>query len=359
MDQQIAAAVAAAAQQAVQQQGAALQQQVEQRVEARLQQALQQQQQLAAAAVAAPPPRGAHTARPKLAPPSTYAGSAGAALDNWLRELQQQFEWYAIADDGGRLALAAAHLRGTALDWWHALAVRPTSWSTDVQGAPSFLTALRARFQPVNSAQTARMQLDELKQGTRSVQEYITQFNALLARVPDMAESDRLHRFVKGLRGNIAAQLRVQGVATLYDAVQMAARVGTLLELGSGSTLAANVPSSGGPSAMDLSAVDLDDTGAAIVAASDTGAASAPTRVAQLEQRLALMQHMQVQMLNALQGFRSSSGRGAARDRVPGLTPEQLALRLEKGLCFACGEPGHQKRNCTNKKPAGKTPGKA
>ena len=62
-------------------------------------------------------------ARPKIKEPSLYAGDS-QKIDGWLQELEQQFSWYRLTVDTDRLALATAHLRGPALDWWCSLAGR-------------------------------------------------------------------------------------------------------------------------------------------------------------------------------------------------------------------------------------------
>ncbi len=184
-----------------QQQFAALQQQLMQ------QQQQQQQQQQGAAA-----PR---VERPRLPPPSQYDGRSAAALDGWLRELQQQFDWYQTTDDVGRLQFAGALLKGTALDWWASLvdtaAVAPQTDSTKPTTYADFVVRLRGRFQPINSAQTARLQLDDLRQGPKqSVQDYISMFRSILVRLPNMNEEDRVHRFIRGLRTSIATQRSVR-----------------------------------------------------------------------------------------------------------------------------------------------------
>ena len=50
--------------------------------------------------------------RPRLQAASTYDGRSAAALDGWLRELQQQFDWYRMNDDASRLQFVGALLKG-------------------------------------------------------------------------------------------------------------------------------------------------------------------------------------------------------------------------------------------------------
>ena len=65
--------------------------------------------------------------RPRLPAPPSYDGRSAAALDGWLRELQQQFDWYRMIDDAARLQFVGALLKGVALDWWGILHVPVTT----------------------------------------------------------------------------------------------------------------------------------------------------------------------------------------------------------------------------------------
>ena len=62
---------------------------------------------------------------------------------------------------------------------------------------------------------------------------------------------------------------------------------------------------------------------------------------------------MQKQLLAAMQqqrggpSKRAPFGRGdRGAPRVPGLSAQQVRERLDGGLCFACGQPGHRKQDC-------------
>jgi hypothetical protein len=314
-------------------------------------QALQQQPQQAPGGA---PPQGPRLHLPRIAPPSSYAGESGAALDNWLRELEQQFSWYQLTTDADRTRLAAAHLRSTALDWWSSL--EPAAALALAASWAQFEAALRARFQPVNSAQTARRQLDELRQGPRqSVHDYISAFRRILTAAKSMGEDDRVHCFVRGLRPAIATQLRIHGVGKLDDAIAMAARVGTLGEM-AGPAAAPHYGSaaaSAGSAPMELDALAAiegleRETGEAGEQAATSSAA--PITQAQFQQ-----------LLNAM---REQRGRGAGkpagfdpRDRrlpkVAGLTPAQVKEHMDNGKCFGCGSKEHMSRSCPKKKVQG------
>ena len=331
-------------------------QQMQQQI-AMLQQQLAHQPAAAhAVAAAAAAPR---IDRPRLPPPAQYDGRSAAALDGWLRELQQQFDWYGMADDAGRLRFAGALLKGTALDWWASLtdaaaaaggaallppeSTRPTTYA-------DFVARLRGRFQPINSAQTARLQLDDLRQGAKqSVHDYISSFRSLLVRVPAMDEGDRVHRFLRGLRSSVATQLRVQGVSTLDAAIAMAARVGSIAEFGAapqGGAGPAPASASANPDDMIMDNIEGLDR-----ETSPAEGASAPVTQAQF-----------AALLNAMRNERGSNrakeSKSGGKDVAAAiakrfhLTPEQVREHFDKGQCFNCGGTGHSSRACS--KPAKK-----
>jgi hypothetical protein len=328
------------------------------------QNSLLQQQAAAAPAVAAA--AAAHPAaaprRTKIPPASNYAGSTHT-LDNWLREMQQQFEWYGYNSDAERVAMAAAQLRGAALDWWSTLA------SADKQTLTSsfeeFGKSLRARFQPVNSAQTARLALDSLAQGAKQpVHDYTAVFRRLLTAVPTMSEEDRVHRYVQGLRPSVRSLLLLQGATTLDDAISKAARIGSLGQYASAAS-AVGHSSSSGSSPMDLSAMQdlfaltgMTPGGSADSEAGDDSGVDAAVADPSAPVTRAELRQMHQQLLSAMQHQRKgSNNRRSGRDgkprgppRVAGLSEQQVRERLDAGACFACGKPGHRKADCpTNK----------
>ena len=89
------------------------------------------------------------------------------------------------------MRLPTSVLAGDAWDWWaHLGAAAPAGWT-------ALVDALRARFQPVTSAETARAKLASLAQGKASVNEYISAFRRLLVAVPTMGVSGGLSRHLK------------------------------------------------------------------------------------------------------------------------------------------------------------------
>ena len=324
----------------MQQVAAQNQQQIQQMQNQHAQQMQQLAQQIAAPVnppivAAAAVPRG-----PRLTAPTPFDGRA-ATLDDWTASMDRQFEWYATPD-ADRVRLAVAHTQGPAWDWWSTLAApRPATW-------PLLQTALRRRFQPVNSAETARAKLIALSQGKQSVNEYVDHFRRLLVRIPDMGAADQLFQFTRGLRPALATQLRVQGVATMDAAINLAVRVGSLSEMG------AQAASSSGSSS-NHAPMDLDNIEGL---KHDTAATStdAPVTRAEFQQLLNAMRDNRrgASSSSSSSSSNSSSNKGRFTPRglptISHLTPDQVKEYMDSNKCFGCASKDHRSRQCPKRK---------
>jgi hypothetical protein len=258
--------------------------------------------------------------------------------------MRQQFEWYGIGsgDDAARIRFAAGYLSGAALDWWEHSPAQPTTWADAEK-------ALRTRFQPVTSADSARAKMHALVQGRSPVQDYVSAFRRLLVAVPTMGDDDRLFLFLRGLHPAIATQLRVQGVATLDAAVAMAVRIGSLRDMG-----AAPSPSSTPSSdAMDINAMldGVEGLEQETDAPADSG--DAPVTRAEFQQLLNAMRDER-RPGGAGRGGGAGGNRGRFQPRGPPriahLTPQQVSEYMDAGKCFGCGSKDHQSRQCPKRK---------
>ena len=328
-----AAAVNAILQQALQQQAQQLQQQMQQAIAAAV---------AAAAPAPAPAPAAAAGRGPRLPPPALFEG-ASAKLDEFIADVDQQVAWYNLpAAEVTRFA--GGFMRGAARDWLTTLAPQPADWA-------ALVLALRARFQPVNSAENARTKLLALSQGKQSVNDYIDAFRRLLVRVPTMGDDDRFHLFRRGLRPAIALQIDMQGITTLDAAIMRAAQIGGRLE-GAAASSSSSSSSSGSNAPMELDNIEglEGDT------ASD--AADAPVTRSELKLLLAAMQDKRRQGAggrsssggNRDRNVRFASGQSRGLPTVPHLTPEQVKEYMDAGKCFGCGSKDHRSRGCPKRK---------
>jgi hypothetical protein len=294
--------------------------------------------------------------RMKLNPATIYSGHANA-LDKWERQMQQQFDFYQYTSDADRVAFACAHLGDVPLEWWNTLDAAVKAAASASYAA--FLAAVRRRFQPLNISQTARIALDSLRQGPRqSVADYIAHFRRLLTSVPTMAQEDRVHRFVQGLRqGAVQQQVVLRNPATLDAAIEAATLVGSLGQLAASSAASAAGPGHHyGGDAMDVSSLDLfgiegleyeTDAPHSADAGAAHAAASLRAENARLRQELNAMRSHQ--RGGAAERGGKQSGFGGRRRPLPhtaGLSEQQIAARLAARACFCCGESGHRAADC-------------
>jgi hypothetical protein len=266
-----------------------------------------------------PQPQTSNAFRPKMSDLSEYHGASGK-LDDWLAELRTMARLCKMAKQD-IVDFAAARMRGAALHWWEGM-------SADAQAAITDTTllaaALRKRFQPITASETARARLRKLQQSTRSTDDYILEFQELYAKVPDMSAADALFDFMHGLHKTVADQLRIQGVKTINDAYETAARVSGL------TTQAHHAPP-----------------------------ANALTGIFPKDDNTSTTQQQYPR--NNTRGYRGGRGGGRApfnrgaegQQRAPPTTapliPQEVReKRREQGACFRCGQSGHMARACPN-----------
>lgn len=298
----------------------------------------QQLQQAASIAVASPRP----VELPKIRQPSSFSGTMGFAVDDWISELQQQFAYYGarFPDDAAKIRFAVAYFTGAAMHWWeHQPAVH--SWS-------EFVSRLHGRYRPVHSAMLARQRLGKLRQRVgQSVNQYVSYFQNTLTPIDDMGDADQVHHFVNGLLGPIAAKVWEKHPTNLVEAIDAAVSVEAMSNYGR-----AAAPSSGasgsnsGAAPMDLNNIEAENE------------SEVDPMMLMLREVVAANKAMEMR-LNALsaaprggqRGQRGKPNHGSrpAGDRIDGLTPELIQELRTAGKCFRCKETGHMKNECPKK----------
>ena len=288
--------------------------------------------------------------RPRLPPPAFFDGKA-SALDEWVVELGQQFDWYA-STESDKLRMAVAFLRGAARDWWTQL---PVADKAMVTAWDALVAALRRRFQPVTTAELARNQLSKLAQGKSSVHDYVSAYRRLIIALPNMEEGDKLFAFTRGLRTSIGTQLRIHGVRTVEAAIEMAVRVGTVGEF---AAAANNSSAAAAFDPMELDAIEGLESDSTATSSTSTASSSAdgPVTRAEFQQMLAAMSDSRRSNASKQDrtGRRSEqkegAGAGLPRFKVNGLSPQEIREHLDADKCFYCHKVGHQSRECNKKK---------
>lgn len=300
---------------------------------------------VAVAAHAAAPPR---QERPRIPPPPFFDGK-GTGLDEWETALRKQITWYRtpVAEE---VQLATMFLSGAAEDWWKHLQVNTKAAIGDFS---SLVDAIRTRFQPVTTADLARVKITKLVQGKAPINDYVAAFRKLLTPLGDMHESDRLFHFLRGVKPEIATQIRMQGIKVLDTAIEMASRMGTMGEYGA--QAAAPPSASHGSSApMDLDALSLDNI-EGLEKSETNGSSSSSSAAVPAGQLLAQLQEVLAAMRDTRRPRPPKVGQSKkfedGRFRHGDLSRAEMDAHFSAGTCFECGKPGHRARNCPKAKP--------
>ncbi|GKC64328.1 reverse transcriptase domain-containing protein [Tanacetum coccineum] len=142
---------------------------------------------------------------------------------DWLVAVEEVFEFKEVPENK-RVSLIATKLRGRASAWWQQLKLtrervgkpRITSWQ-------KMKKCMRANFIPHNYQRQMYQRLQNLKQGSKSVEDYTTEFYQLIVRNDIQETEDQLvSRYIGGLRVQIMDYVNMFDPMTLSDAYQRA-----------------------------------------------------------------------------------------------------------------------------------------
>ena len=332
----------------------------------------------AAAGSAPAPADGRPVNRSAKAPPMTkFAGTVGQEVDTWIRNLNVQYKFHGpreFPDAQARIDYAVAYMEGVAADWW-------AQQEVHLQGAgitwEQFVEALHGRFRPLQASAVARRRLAGLKQ-RGSVSQYCSQFQAIMALIPDMSPADQVFRFIEGLQEkDVRIDALKNNPKTLSEAMDVAVRAEAYLgratssyHPSSGFHRGFGTPASSSSSVpMDVNALDaypeddnLYDTG--LTTAGPVGMEERmQLQILQLEARLNRSQAQQQHLAALL--HHGSAGRAAGAPAASAAamvnTPNNQGTKREgrgrfsaekerlynEGRCFKCKKTGHQSRDCT------------
>ncbi|GJY79710.1 reverse transcriptase domain-containing protein [Tanacetum coccineum] len=142
---------------------------------------------------------------------------------DWLVVVEEVFEFKEVPENK-RVSLIATKLHGRASAWWQQLKLtrervgkpRITSWQ-------KIKKCMRANFIPHNYQWQMYQRLQNLKQGSKSVEDYTTKFYQLIARNDIQETEDQLvSRYISGLRVQIMDSVNMFNPMTLSNAYQRA-----------------------------------------------------------------------------------------------------------------------------------------
>src|SRR5437868_10749769 len=159
-------------------------------------------------------PQGRH-GQPQIASYSDFAGTHPPTFakaedpleaDSWLRLMESKFELLTSTKEEKTL-FAAHQLRGPAASWWETfLAMQPAGHRVPWM---EFRAAFKAHHIPSSVVKIKLREFMTLKQGNKTVQEYVHKFNELARYAPTHVDTDEKKRecFLEGMSPKLRSRL--------------------------------------------------------------------------------------------------------------------------------------------------------
>ena len=130
--------------------------------------------------------------------PATYEGSNEAChIVDWLVAMLHYLMTLRVPSIMF-VTTASTYLRGEALRFWSNR--QQTLTSSEASDWDMFREAMLERFDSENTAVTARIKLDSIKQGDMSMAKFVQKFDFITSYISDMADADLIHRFLMAVR---------------------------------------------------------------------------------------------------------------------------------------------------------------
>ncbi|CAA7021374.1 unnamed protein product [Microthlaspi erraticum] len=247
----------------------------------------------------------------KLDLPEYHGSLKGDDLLDWIVAVNEILDFKEVPEDR-KVALVATKLRGTAAAWWMQLkTTRERNGKSKIKTWEKLQKHLKETFLPFNYDRTLYTRLQNLRQGTRSVEEYAEEFSLLMTRTDiNDSEIQLVSRFIGGLRPQLQSALAQFDPTSVAEAHRRAVALEGQFK-----------PSWGGSSMRNrVTASPVADT-------------------VQAKENVESQQTKQPQQLRSGNTTEEQSLRRSARPNM---------LR-----CFSCGEAGHIQTACPNKSRRG------
>ena len=306
--------------------------------------------------------RPAHVSKPRIPDPSIFTGKTGAFVEEWLSQVQKQFDFHSeyFTTDAARIKYALSFVLSPVVAWYKSCeSVEPIdTWA-------AFVAALLERYQPISASITARTNLDRLVQ-TGSVTGYSAMFQSNLNSIKDMSSADQVHQFIRGLKQVLKFEVVKQHPTNIHDAINIAITAEAHIVPMSGNSASSGFthrPSrsgysgSGGASGapMDLNVIGAEPNLEEHVPDRPQQSAGSPSTAELLSIVRDLQSRVQSQhSLNAMFGGQDrrrhggSSASSSSGPKVPGISRDDYERCRREGVCIKCKQTGHIAANCVN-----------
>src|ERR1041384_139764 len=168
-----------------------------------------------------PPPPVDTLARFLRLNPQRFSGTPEPIVaDDWLRSVKRNLETVGCTE-AERVRFASHLLEGPAAAWWDNYVV---TCPIDAITWTQFQEAFRAAHVSAGAMSLKKKEFRSLRQGGRSVAEYIEEFNKLARYAPDDVRNDatRQEKFLEGLNDELGVQLTVATFANCQGLIDKA-----------------------------------------------------------------------------------------------------------------------------------------
>jgi hypothetical protein len=158
--------------------------------------------------------------------PEFQGGLTPEEFLDWVAAMDEVLEFKQVPEDK-RVSLVATRFRGRAAAWWQQLKqTRLRQGKDKISSWEKLKKKMRVAFLPHNYSRLMYQRLQNLRQSSRSVDDYTTEFHQLVAR-NDLAETDEqlVSRYVGGLREQFQFTLNMFELFSVSDAYQKALQI--------------------------------------------------------------------------------------------------------------------------------------
>ncbi|XP_056857637.1 uncharacterized protein LOC130506963, partial [Raphanus sativus] len=142
---------------------------------------------------------------------------------DWLNMVEEILEFRQVPDEA-RVSLVVTRFKGRAMAWWQQLKEsRRLANKARINSWDRFTKHMRRGFLPFNYERTLYNKLQNLRQGTRSVDDYATDFFYMTSRMTTTeTEQQLISRFIGGLRYQLQVSLAQFNPSSVSEAHQRA-----------------------------------------------------------------------------------------------------------------------------------------
>lgn len=149
----------------------------------------------------------------------------GNELDTWIFMWENYFSVAGVEQDTEKVGMAGLNLKGYAAEWFMGICLqggRPQTWI-------QLTEQMKQTFQPLSRSKVARDTLERRKQHDKeSLNDYTNEMRRLFLAIPDMAEGEKLDRYIRGLHPQLRKDVYVLEPTSFEEAVKHAAKYDAL-----------------------------------------------------------------------------------------------------------------------------------